>query len=132
VGAIRLLKRAVARAEWRAMKSWVSDVAELTEGLVGIGTGGNITKLYSLSGKKEGKPISYQRLRSVARRLKASSYRERMRRFDLRPDRADVIVPAADIYLSVMKWGGIEKMIVPQVGLCDGLVRLLYQRRRRS
>jgi exopolyphosphatase/guanosine-5'-triphosphate,3'-diphosphate pyrophosphatase len=68
----------------------------------------------------------------VRRFLKHFTVEERIKQLALRPDRADVIIPALDIYLKVMKWAGIRKIYVPQVGLADGIVRILYDKYRAS
>jgi exopolyphosphatase/guanosine-5'-triphosphate,3'-diphosphate pyrophosphatase len=72
------------------------------------------------------------KLRTIRDMLRKYSLEERIVTLNLRPDRADVIVFAADLYLSVMKWGRIRKMVVPEVGLADGIVHLLYSRHRRA
>jgi exopolyphosphatase/guanosine-5'-triphosphate,3'-diphosphate pyrophosphatase len=80
---------------------------------------------------KQGRPLDVQTLRAIRNTLRAHSLEERIVTLNLRPDRADVVVFAADLYLSAMKWGNIRKMVVPQVGLADGIVHLLYTRHRR-
>jgi exopolyphosphatase/guanosine-5'-triphosphate,3'-diphosphate pyrophosphatase len=80
-----------------------------------------------MSGKKETKHLSFDRLKGIYEMLSSYTVQERIERLDLKPDRADVIVHAAKIFLSVMKHGDIEKVYVPQVGLSDGLIHDLYE-----
>ena len=92
-----------------------------------IGTGGNINKVFSLSRRKEGKPLPLELLRDYYKELSAATVEERMHRYQLRADRADVIVPALQIYISIMRWAGAEEIVVPRIGLADGLVKMLYK-----
>src|SRR5690606_40428229 len=97
--------------------------------LVAIGTGGNINKIFSLSKRKEGKPLPLQLIKDYHKELSASTVEERMHLYNLRNDRADVIVPALQIYSSVMRWAGAEEIYVPKIGLADGLIRTLYHKK---
>jgi exopolyphosphatase/guanosine-5'-triphosphate,3'-diphosphate pyrophosphatase len=96
--------------------------------LAAIGSGGNINKIFRLANCKNGKPLSDNKMMKVRRFLKHFTVEQRIKELALRPDRADVIIPALDIYLKIMKWAGIRKIYVPQVGLADGIVRTLYDR----
>lgn len=91
-----------------------------------IGSGGNINKLFKLSGKPIGKPLSLIYIKAQYRFLKQMTYHQRISELDLNPDRADVIIPATKIYLSAMKWSGAKKIYVPKIGLADGIVKNLY------
>jgi exopolyphosphatase/guanosine-5'-triphosphate,3'-diphosphate pyrophosphatase len=93
---------------------------------MGIGSGGNINKIFSMSKKKEGKPISSEILKNYFDELSKMSVEERMIKYNLREDRADVILPALQIYNSIMRWSNINEIYVPKFGLADGLVRSLY------
>ena len=130
IGTLRTLKERVAPDTWRAMKSWLRGIAARQNQLIAVGTGGNINKLFRLSRTKEDKPVTFKQLKSIHEMLKSYSLADRIHTLHMRPDRADVIVPAAEITLSVMKWARISKMLVPQVGLADGLIRLLYREYR--
>ena len=129
IGTIRLLKNLVTKEKWGEMKKWIKEFASAFQPIA-IGSGGNINKIFRLSGKKEGKPLSYKTVRSIYNNLKSFSFEQRIQNLGLRPDRADVIIPASDIYLSVMKWAGIDKIYVPQVGLADGLIHILYEKHK--
>jgi exopolyphosphatase/pppGpp-phosphohydrolase len=85
-------------------------------------------KLEVIDGKKENSPITYKKLISISKSVRQYSFEERIYKLGLRPDRSDVILPAAKIFSSVMRWGNIKQIYVPQIGLADGLVNILYQR----
>ena len=91
-----------------------------------IGSGGNINKLFKMSGRTEGKPISYIYLSAQYEFLKKMTYDQRVSELSLNEDRADVIIPATKIYLSAMKWSGARKIYVPKIGLADGIVKSLF------
>lgn len=126
IGTVRMLLDKVDKAEWEEMKVWLKRNTVGIHPLSGIGSGGNINKIFKLSGKKETKHLSYDRLKGIYEMLCSYTYQERIERLDLKPDRADVIIPAARIFLTVMKNADIERVFVPQVGLSDGLVHQLY------
>jgi len=128
IGTVRMLLDKVNKEEWDEMKAWIKVNTNGVHPLSAIGSGGNINKIFKMSGKKETKHLSYDKLKSFYEMLCSYTYQERIERFDLKPDRADVIIPAAKIFLAVMKHGSIEKVFVPQVGLSDGLVHQLYEK----
>jgi len=127
VGTVRMLLNKVDREEMEEMKAWLKRNTIGIHPLYGIGSGGNINKIFKMSGKKETKHLSYDRLKGIYEMLCSYTYQERIERLDLKPDRADVIIPAAKIFLSVMKSADIERVFVPQVGLSDGLVHQMYE-----
>lgn len=127
IGTIRILQDQVGKARWDEMRHWLKTQTAQHDSIAAIGSGGNINKIFRLANCKSGRPLSLDKLTDVRRELAEYSFEERITVLDLRPDRADVIVPAADIYLNVMRWSGAHKIFVPQVGLADGAVRLLYQ-----
>jgi exopolyphosphatase / guanosine-5'-triphosphate,3'-diphosphate pyrophosphatase len=126
IGTVRMLLDKVEKEEWEEMKAWLKRNTVGIHPLHAIGSGGNINKIFKMSGKKETKHLSYDRLKGIYEMLCSYTYQERVERLDLKPDRADVIIPAARIFLLVMKNADIEKVYVPQVGLSDGLVHSLY------
>lgn len=128
IGTIRLLKGLVAASEWKGMKVWLKSISEEHAPQSFIGSGGNINKIFRLSRQKDGKPMTYRILKEIRDYLAEFTLEERIREVSLRPDRADVIVPAADIFLKAMKWSKVKRIYVPQIGLADGLVHLLYDR----
>jgi len=127
IGTVRLLKNLVNDNLWKEMKQWILNVTKDFNCLSAIGTGGNINKLFRLANLKERKPLSYKHLKTIYGTLNSISFEERIKQFGLRPDRADVIIPASEIYLSVMKWSKIKKIFVPQIGLADGLIHVMYE-----
>ena len=127
VGTLRMLFNKINKEEWEAFKNWVKKNAANVKPLYGIGSGGNINKLFKMSGKKDNKNLTYERIKTLHDLLSAYSYDERITILGLKPDRADVIIPAAKIFLSAMKHSGVEKIYVPQIGLSDGIIRQLYE-----
>jgi exopolyphosphatase/guanosine-5'-triphosphate,3'-diphosphate pyrophosphatase len=95
--------------------------------IIAIGSGGNINKVFSLSKKKEGKPLSIDLLKDYYKELSAVSLEDRIKVYKLREDRADVIVPALQIYINIMRWADISDIYVPKIGLADGLIQSLYE-----
>jgi exopolyphosphatase/guanosine-5'-triphosphate,3'-diphosphate pyrophosphatase len=83
--------------------------------------------VFSLSKKKDGKPLSLELLRDYYKELEAFGLEERMLKYSLRRDRADVILPAISIYINAMRWAGAEEIYVPKIGLADGLIRHLWE-----
>ena len=132
IGTIRLLNEQVSKAEWKFLRSWVKQHTAPYKNISVIGSGGNINKMYKLTGKKELMPVSYEEMRSIHTTLSNFTVEERMQHFDLNPDRADVIVPAADIFVSLMKWAQADNVYVPKIGVSDGLVRQLFYKYQRK
>lgn len=126
IGTVRLLNKNSMKKIWDDIESWIKLNTENLNKMTLIGSGGNINKLFKLSGKQHGKPLSYIYLKAHYKFLKRMSYEERITELGLNPDRADVIVPATKIYLSAMKWSGATKVYVPKIGLADGIVKNLY------
>jgi len=126
IGTIRLLEGLVSKAYWKEMRQWLKTCTAPFHSMAAIGSGGNINKVFRLANCKNGKPLSDNKMMKVRRFLKHFTVEQRIRELALRPDRADVIIPALDIYLKIMKWAGIRKIYVPQVGLADGIVHILY------
>ena len=100
--------------------------------VIAIGSGGNINKVFSLSKKKEGKPLSLDLLKDYYKELSSVSLEDRIQVYKLREDRADVIVPALQIYINVMRWTDIPEIYVPKIGLADGLIQSLYEELKRK
>ena len=122
------LENTVAQAElWARMEAWVREHARKHHVTRAIGTGGNINKIYSLSPAAPGKPITRRNIDAILARLSGLSMSERVNVAMLNPDRADVIVPAGHIYLSAMEWAGINSMVVPDIGLKDGMLQSLFE-----
>jgi exopolyphosphatase/guanosine-5'-triphosphate,3'-diphosphate pyrophosphatase len=129
IGTIRLLKSQVELEDWEEMKQFIKANIKTSTSTVAIGTGGNISKIFSMSKRKNGKPLNLDLLREYHKEFSALNTAERMHKYGFREDRADVIVPALEIYISAMRWAGITDIFVPQIGLADGLIKQLYQER---
>jgi exopolyphosphatase/guanosine-5'-triphosphate,3'-diphosphate pyrophosphatase len=127
IGTIRLLKNQVTEANWDEMKEFVKTRTKGFHHVTAIGSGGNINKIFSISKRKEGKPLSLDLLRDYYKEFSAMSMAQRMSIYKLREDRADVIVPALLIYINVMRWTDTEEIFVPKIGLADGLIHTLYE-----
>lgn len=126
IGTIRLLKDQVDDFLWGEIKDFVKREVKPYNDIVAIGSGGNINKIFSLSKRKEGKPLPLQLLKDYYKEFSSFSVADRIRIYKLREDRADVIVPALFIYINVMRWANIEEIYVPKIGLADGLIQHLY------
>ena len=127
IGTIRLLKNQVNDADWEYMKTRLKDATKEYSKLLAIGTGGNINKVFSLSKRKDGKTLDLDLLKSYYKEFSSCTLEERIQLYQLREDRADVIVPALLIYTQVMKWASINEILVPKIGLVDGLIQHLYE-----
>lgn len=127
IGTIRLLHDKVEKWQWDEMKLWIKQQVISNKPIQAIGSGGNINKLYKLAKIKEGKALSYEKLKELEVILNKYTYEERMEIIGLNPDRADVIIPAAKIYLTAMKAAECKKIYVPQIGMSDGLIHLQYE-----
>ena len=128
IGTIRLLNDNVSREEWQAMKTWIKAEIKHLGDTVMVGSGGNINRVLKMAGKKSGQNLKLEYLEDTAQMLSKFSVDDRIMKFDLNPDRADVITHALKIYTYTMSWAGAEKMIVPKKGLADGIIRDLYRR----
>ena len=127
IGTIRMMYDQVDKYHWNELKEWVKDIAKGKEPLLAIGSGGNINRLLKMANKKDNKYIGYEKLKSLKEMIESHSIEERVQILDLNPDRADVIIPASKIYLTVMKMADISRIYVPQIGLADGMIHLLYE-----
>ncbi len=130
IGTIRLLHNKVTEEQWEHMKWYIKTYTKGHQPLEAIGTGGNINKIFSISKRKEGKPLSLDLLKDYLKELSNTTVEERRHLYQFRADRADVIVPALQIYTSVMRWAEADEIYVPKVGLADGLIKMLYNQRK--
>lgn len=126
IGTVRLLNDMVNRENWIELETWIKENTNLYERIDVIGSGGNINKIFKVSGKSEGKPLSYFYLTTYFNTLQSYSYEERITELNLNQDRADVIIPAMRIYLSSMKWSNAKNIYVPKIGLADGIIKSIY------
>jgi exopolyphosphatase/guanosine-5'-triphosphate,3'-diphosphate pyrophosphatase len=127
LGTIRILDNQDKDETWEQMMLWIKENLKQHKNIIGIGTGGNINKLFKLSEEKEGTPITYSRLKLLHSYLNSFSLKDRINVLSLNHDRADVIIPACDIFLSIMKWANIKNLFVPKIGMVDGIIQLLIE-----
>jgi len=125
-GTVRLLNNMVNDVVWLEIEKWIKTISEPYETITLIGSGGNINKLFKMSGKQQEKPLSYFYVNSQYQFLNSLSYEQRIAELGLNPDRADVIIYAVRIYLNAMKWSGARNIYVPKIGLSDGIVKAMY------
>ena len=127
IGTIRILKQQVTVSQWDVMKEYIrKETRNYTDRIIAIGSGGNINKIFSISKRKEGKPLHIDLLKDYYKEFSSFTLEDRMRLYKLREDRADVIVPALQIYINVMRWAAAQEINVPKIGLADGLIQHLY------
>lgn len=127
IGTIRLLKNQVTEAAWDELKEFIRNKTKGYHHVTAIGSGGNINKIFSISKRKEGKPLQLDLLRDFYKEFSNLSLSQRISLHKLREDRADVIVPALLIYINVMRWADANEIFVPKIGLADGLIHTLYE-----
>jgi len=128
IGTIRLLQGLVTQDHWDNMKKEIGQHIQSNPlPIVGIGSGGNINKVFSISMKKDGSPLTLHLLQEYLKKMSSLTVEERMLQYNFKEDRADVIVPALQIYVHVMRWAGIKDILVPKIGVADGLVHQLYE-----
>jgi exopolyphosphatase/guanosine-5'-triphosphate,3'-diphosphate pyrophosphatase len=127
VGTIRILNDKVGKKDFNKIKNWVTDLDFKGKSVKLIGSGGNINKLFKISGKKENQPLQFSELDELNKFISYYTIDERIKVLGMNPDRADVIIPASDIYLKIMRWTNAREIIVPTIGVSDGIVRQLYR-----
>lgn len=128
IGTIRLLNNQVSDKKWNALKDWLSGIKPNKKELIIIGTGGNINKISKIINGKKQQYISDRQLKDLYKELVTLNIEQRMRRYSMRPDRADVIVPAARIFTTVTAVTNAKELFVPKVGLSDGMIRWMYRK----
>ncbi|WP_185286070.1 Ppx/GppA phosphatase family protein [Chryseobacterium indologenes] len=126
IGTIRLLNNLVTLDNWKEMKDEIKNNIVSKKPIVAIGSGGNINKVFSMSKTKDGKPMSLSHLKKVYKVFNELSVEERMTKYSLREDRADVLVPALSIFNNVMSWADINRIFVPKISVADGLIQNIY------
>jgi exopolyphosphatase/guanosine-5'-triphosphate,3'-diphosphate pyrophosphatase len=116
----------VNEAVWEEIKKWINKNTSEYEEVIIIGSGGNINKIFKLSGKTQDQPLSYLYLQNEYNKLNSMTYEERITEMSLNPDRADVIIPATKIYVKAMQWSRAKNIYVPKIGLADGIIKAMY------
>jgi len=125
-GTVRLLNNMVHDVVWDEIEKWIKTNTADYDEVTLIGSGGNINKLFKMSGKQQEKPLSYIYINSQYAFLNSLTYEQRIAELGLNSDRADVIIHATRIYLNAMKWSGARQIFVPKIGLSDGIVKAMY------
>lgn len=130
IGSVRLLEGKEMKGDWEKMRKWIADYIDPQRaGIVAVGTGGNINKLFNISNEKLSEnSFDIHELERIRQYVASFSLTDRINKLKLNADRADVIVPASEIYLSAMRWAGAKEMIVPDLGLKDGIIQMVYER----
>src|SRR5690606_21499919 len=128
IGTIRILDNQDKDETWEDMKQWIKSKTKQSKQVIAIGSGGNINKLFSLSNEKAGELLSYDKLKSLSDMLNSYSLKDRIQILGLKPDRADVIIPACKIFINVMKWAAVKEIAVPRIGLVDGVIQTLIDK----
>ncbi|HCN47690.1 MAG TPA: exopolyphosphatase [Chryseobacterium sp.] len=126
IGTIRLLNNLVTTDNWKEMKEEIRKNINSKKPIVAIGSGGNINKVFSMSKTKDGKPMSLSHLKKVYKEFNDLSVEERMTKYSLREDRADVLVHALNIFNNIMSWSDINRIFVPKISVADGLIQNIY------
>lgn len=130
IGSVRLLEHKEKEGDWEKMKRWIENNIDVkTAKITAVGTGGNISKLFNISpNHQDASSISFEELVRLKDYVASFTYEERINKLRLNADRADVIVPAASIYLAAMEWAGAESILVPDLGLKDGIIQMVYEK----
>ncbi len=128
IGTIRLLNNQVSPLDLVEMKNWLKAQKNSYKEIELIGSGGNINKIFRLTRKAEGAPLSYKTLLTVYHYIESFSIEDRIKVLGFNPDRADVIIPATELFLKIMKWVSARRIYVPKIGISDGIIHQLYAR----
>jgi len=126
IGTVRLLNNLVDDSILIEIKKWLKSNIDNDDKIKLFATGGNINKIQSMTGSKSEKPISYLSIKDLSNTLMEFNYQERMMKFDLNPDRADVIIPALKIFITTMEFVKANKIFVPKSGLVDGMINEIF------
>ncbi|MBT1707537.1 phosphatase [Fulvivirgaceae bacterium PWU5] len=131
IGSVRVLEKNDSPQAWEDMERWIKDHVKKSYGKVtAVGTGGNISKLFDLAQSKPGTTVSLRKIRETREMVNAYSIEDRIYKLQMNPDRADVIIPASNIYIKVMEWAHATSILVPEVGLKDGIMLYLYEKNK--
>lgn len=127
LGTVRMLSNAVDAKVWERARRWIQSSFKNNEVVTAIGTGGNINTLFKIIGKKPNQTISITEIKEQYESLRLLTMEQRITKLKMKPDRADVIIPACEIYLRLMGYANIANMIVPKIGLADGIILDLFE-----
>ncbi|WP_019988848.1 Ppx/GppA phosphatase family protein [Rudanella lutea] len=127
IGSVRLLEGKETKGAWGKIQTWIDDNVDRSREVIAVGTGGNISKIFNLVSKTSDTTTTLADIERMKDYIAGFSLEDRINKLRLNADRADVIVPASEIYISVMKWAGAQEIIVPDLGLKDGILQLVYE-----
>lgn len=127
-GTVRMINNMVNEKVWFEIEKWIQTHTAGIEKIALLGSGGNINKIFKLSNTNDGKPLTYIKINTFYQDLKMLTYEQRILKYNLNLDRADVILPALEIYLKALKWSGATKVFVPKIGLADGMIKMMYKK----
>ena len=125
IGTVRLLNNRVSQEMWHYAEKWVKEKTNENQKIYLLGTGGNINKLHKMANIKDNRPITYLMLNALYSKLSKMTFEERIVELGLNPDRSDVILPAAQLFLKTLNWSGSKVIYVPKIGLSDGMIHEL-------
>ncbi len=129
IGSVRVLEHSDSPLVWKDMELWVRENVKRGYGKVtAVGTGGNITKILELAKKPPGKSITLKKVKQIKEMIESHSLNDRIYKLQMNPDRADVIIPASNIYIQVMEWSRATSILVPDAGLKDGMMVQLFEK----
>jgi exopolyphosphatase / guanosine-5'-triphosphate,3'-diphosphate pyrophosphatase len=127
IGSVRLLEGKETKGAWGKMEEWINQNVDRSKPITAVGTGGNISKIFNLVSKTTETTTTLSEIERMKNYIAGFSFEDRLNKLRLNADRADVIVPAAEIYISVMRWAGATEIVVPDLGLKDGILQLVYE-----
>ncbi len=128
IGTVRMINKMVSQNVWEQIRVWINTNVRHHSKVALIGSGGNINKIFKMAGVLESRPLNHIKLNSIYNSLTKMTNEERIINFDLNPDRSDVIIPAAQIFLKTLEWSRSTEIYVPKIGLADGMVRFLFKK----
>ncbi len=129
IGSVRILEHQDQPHIWQEMESWVKENVKREYGkITAVGTGGNISKIFELAALKPHRLMSLKKIQETKAMIESHSIEDRIYKLQMNPDRADVIIPASDIYMRVMEWALAKYILVPEVGLKDGMLLHLFEK----
>ncbi len=126
IGTVRLLTDKVKEDVWEELKETCKDIAKKYDHITGIGSGGNINKIFSLLRSKDEKYLQVEAVKEMHKEMQQLNIDQRMKKYNIKKDRAEVILPALLIYTNIFKWCNVDQVLVPKIGLADGLIQHLY------
>jgi exopolyphosphatase/guanosine-5'-triphosphate,3'-diphosphate pyrophosphatase len=126
IGTVRLLTDKVKEDTWEELKETCKSIAKKYDHITGIGSGGNINKIFSLLRSKDDKYLQVDAVKEMYKDMQQLNIDQRMKKYNIKKDRAEVILPALLIYTNIFKWCNVEQVLVPKIGLADGLIQHLY------